>query len=522
MKLTILSTSDTHGYLLPTDYRDRQLDANFGLTKAATVINREKAAATGPVLVIENGDFLQGSAFAYYQAKVAQQYTGMTSVYNSLPYQVGIVGNHEFNYGKDYLTNAIKSSTRHFLCANILNDDGTPAFGDPYEIFELEGLKVAVLGLTTQYIPHWESPEHLTGLHFTSALAAAKKYVPELRQQADIVVVAYHGGFERDIEGGKPTEALTGENEGYQLLTEVPGIDALVTGHQHREIATVHQGIPTTQPGSKAAYVGKITLTLADDKSVLAADAELLSTAAAASTEDLTPALLADNENVEDWLDQPLGTTEGDLTITDPFAVRLKPHPYIQFVQDVQRAATNTKISGTALFNNDGQGFGSTITFRSVLTNYIYPNTLAVVHLSGADLRAALEQSANYFALTADGEIGVNPKFERPKPQHYNYDMYAGIHYIIDVAQPQGQRITELTYAGQPIQASDQLEVVVNQYRAVGGGNYQMFTADKIVREVTEDMTEIIADYLREHPVVKAKTEQNFRVINSSSNSIVD
>ena len=231
---------------------------------------------------------------------------------------------------------------------------------------------------------------------------------------------------------------------------------------------------------------------------------------------------MADNENVEDWLDQSLGTTEGDLTITDPFAVRLKPHPYIQFVQDVQRAATNTKISGTALFNNDGQGFGSTITFRSVLTNYIYPNTLAVVHLSGADLRAALEQSANYFALTADGKIGVNPKFERPKPQHYNYDMYAGIHYIIDVTQPQGQRITELTYAGQPIQASDQLEVVVNQYRAVGGGNYQMFTADKIVREVTEDMTEIIADYLREHPVVKAETEQNFQVINSSSNSIVD
>ncbi|WP_125605643.1 bifunctional metallophosphatase/5'-nucleotidase [Lapidilactobacillus bayanensis] len=513
MKLTILSTSDTHGYLLPTDYRDRQLNAKFGLTRAATILKTEQAQADGPVLMIENGDFLQGSAFAYYQAKIAQQYFGMTSVYNSIPYQVGIVGNHEFNYGKDYLTNAIKYSTRHFLCANILNEDGTPAFGAPYEIINLAGLNVAVLGLTTQYIPHWESPEHLAGLKFTSALAAAQKYVPELRQQADVVVVAYHGGFERDIESGQPTEALTGENEGYELLTMVPGIDALVTGHQHREIATVHQGIPITQPGSKAAYVGKMTLTLDDAKKVTAASAELLSTAAASPDEDLTPALVLDNENVEDWLDQPLGTTTGDLTITDPFVVRTKPHPYIQFVQDVQRAATNTKISGTALFNNDGQGFGQTITFRSVLTNYIYPNTLAVVKLTGADLRAALEQTANYFTLDASGAIGVNPKFEKPKPQHYNYDMYAGINYVINVSQPIGQRITELTYQGRAIAPDDELEVVVNQYRAVGGGNYQMFTADKIVREVTEDMTEIIADYLQKHPVVTAETENNFKVV---------
>lgn len=513
MKLTILSTSDTHGYLLPTDYRDRQLNAKYGLTKAATVIKDEQAQAEGPVLIIENGDFLQGSAFAYYQAKIAQQYFDMTSVYNGIPYQVGIVGNHEFNYGKDYLTNAIKYSKRHFLCANILNEDGTPAFGQPYEIFDMDGLKVAVLGLTTQYIPHWESPEHLQGLKFISALEAAQKYVPELKQQADVMVVAYHGGFERDIETGAPTEALTGENEGYELLTKVPGIDALVTGHQHREIATVHDGIPTTQPGSKATFVGKITLDLDDAKKVESASAELLSTADATPDEELTPALVLDNENVEDWLDKPLGETEGDLTITDPFTVRTQPHPYIQFIQDVQRAATNTKISGTALFNNDGQGFGKTITFRSVLTNYIYPNTLAVVKLTGAELRAALEQTANYFDLDNQGEIGVNPKFEHPKPQHYNYDMYAGINYVINVSQPKGQRITTLTYQGKDIQPDDQLEVVVNQYRAVGGGNYQMFTVDKIVREVTEDMTEIIADYLQEHPVLKAYTENNFKVI---------
>lgn len=515
MKLTILSTSDTHGYLLSTDYRDRELNANFGLTKAASVIADEQEKAQGPVLIIENGDFLQGSAYSYYQAKVAKQVVGMTSVYNALPYQVGIIGNHEFNYGVDYLRAAIHNSKRQFLCANILDEHGKPAFGKPYEVVDYGELKVAVLGLTTQYIPHWEAPEKISGLVFESAAETAQKWVPQLHQLADIVVVAYHGGFERDLQTGTPTEVLSGENEGYELLKHVDGIDALVTGHQHREVAEVIDGIPTTQPGSKATHVGKMVLTLDEKRQVTGATAELLVTANATANNQLTDNLLADNGNVEDWLDQPLGTTEGDLTIQDPFAVRIAPHPYIQFVQDVQRAATQTKISGTALFNNDGQGFGSVITFRSVLTNYIYPNTLAVVKLTGADLKAALEQSAEYFIQDQSGTITVNPRFIKPKPQHYNYDMYAGVDYIIDVSQPVGQRITTLTVGQVPVEPNQELEVVVNQYRAVGGGNYRMFTADKIVREVTEDMTEIIADYLREHPVVKAETEENFRVIAS-------
>lgn len=518
MKLTILSTSDTHGYLLPTDYASRDQQQPFGLSRAATVIKQEQAAAgADPVLVIENGDFLQGSPLSYYLAKISGDLTPLTTAYNQIDYQVGIVGNHEFNYGTDYLQKAIKQSHRHFLCANILDEQGQPAFGQPYEIFDLQGLKVAVLGLTTQYIPHWEAPEKIKGLTFQSATACAQAWVPKLRQLADLVVVAYHGGFERDLQTQVPTEALTGENEGAQLLKEVPGIDALVTGHQHRELAEISQGVPTTQPGSKGTYVGKIVLTLNDQKQVTDQSATLLKTADAQPDPAMIAQLTPTNNLVEDWLDQALGKTEGDLTITDPMAVRLHPHPYIQFVQDVQRAAMHADISGTALFNNDGRGFGPVITFRSILTNYIYPNTLAVEQISGADLKAALEKSATYFVPAANGKVGVNQKFVKPKPQHYNYDMYAGIDYVIDVAQPVGQRVTKLQYHGQDVQPNQQLAVVMNQYRAVGGGNFKMFTAAKIIREDTTDMTELIADYLRQHPLIKATTENNFQVINSQA-----
>ncbi|WP_261805809.1 bifunctional metallophosphatase/5'-nucleotidase [Lapidilactobacillus luobeiensis] len=515
MKLTILSTSDTHGYLLPTDYTSRTSQTNFGLSRAATVIKAEKAAAGAePVLVIENGDFLQGSPLAYYAAKVSHDLTPLSAAYDQIPYQVGIVGNHEFNYGADYLRQAISQSHRHFLCANILDEQGRPAFGQPYEILTFGDLKVAVLGLTTQYIPHWEAPEKIQGLTFKSAVSTAQEYVPRLHELADLVVVAYHGGFERDLTTAKPTEALTGENEGSALLAEVPGIDALVTGHQHRELADLVGQVPITQPGAKGAFVGKITLDWEQaTKKVTAATAALIATASAQPDPEIVAQLSPLNQAVEDWLDQPLGTTTGDLTIKDPMAVRMHPHPYIQFVQDVQRAATGAKISGTALFNNEGRGFGRTITFRSVLTNYIYPNTLAVERITGADLRTALEQSAGYFSLADTGQVTVSERFKDPKPQHYNYDMYAGIDYVIDVSRPEGHRITKLTYQGQPIRPEQQLDVVINQYRAVGGGNYAMFKAAKIIKENPADMTELIADYLRQHPQVNATTEDNFRVI---------
>jgi len=227
------------------------------------------------------------------------------------------------------------------------------------------------------------------------------------------------------------------------------------------------------------------------------------------------PAILAPLQTlraqVEDWLDKPLGQVEGDMRIDDPFAARVREVPYIEFIQKVQMAATGADISGTALFNNEGRGFGQSITMRDVVTNYIYPNTLAVVALTGADLKAALEQNAEYFSLE-DGHLIVTPRFEKPKPQHYNYDMYEGIDYTLDIRQPVGSRVTTLRYHGQPVTETATYEVVVNQYRAGGGGNFPMFDTDKIVRENQKDMTELIADYLLQHPVIQATANHNFQI----------
>ena len=240
MKLTILSTSDIHGYIYPTDYKQRNQDLPFGLLKINSIIKEIKANETDPVLVIDNGDFLQGSPLTYYTAKQTKQPAFYTSILNDIGFDAGVLGNHEFNYGKEYLTEALMTLDHPILCANILNDQGQAAFGKPYELFTFDNLTVAVLGLTTQYIPNWEQPASIAGLSFQSAVTCAQEYVPKLQELADIIIVSYHGGFEKDLITDDPTEALTGENEGYELLKRIPGIDVLLTGHQHREIAAVN------------------------------------------------------------------------------------------------------------------------------------------------------------------------------------------------------------------------------------------------------------------------------------------
>lgn len=519
MKIKILSTSDVHGYIYPTNFTSREDYHGLGYLKAGTVIEslRKQAQRDGDVLLyIEDGDFVEGSPMTdyAYQVRADRDYNlDLVKMVNHLQADVGILGNHEFNYGSEYLNPTLAGRNYPILNANMQEGPDYHIIDAPYKIFEKQGIKIGILGLTTQYIPHWEQPEHIQGWKFESALKAAQKYVPEIRQQADIVVVAYHGGFERDLETGKPTEALTGENEGYQLLTEVPGIDALVTGHQHRQIAAVVNGIPTTQPGFRGEKVGCITLELNDDKQVVGAQAELIDTDPAdkeATMEQLTSAW---HDDVEDWLDQTITTIDGDMQIHDPMQARLHGHAYLDLVNQVEMEATGADIAGTALFNDEVTGLGHQVTIRNVMNSYVYPNTLVVEQISGSDLKAALERCASFFDLHDDGHLSVSKDFSYPKMQLYNYDYYSGIDYTFDLRKPQGQRVVELKYHGKDIQPTDQLKVAINQYRAVGGGDYPMYSIDKAVKLVEEEMPRMIIAYLQQHPEIKAVQPTNLKVI---------
>ncbi|MEC0123464.1 bifunctional metallophosphatase/5'-nucleotidase [Paenibacillus pabuli] len=533
----ILVTSDLHGAIRPIHYNTNAYRP-AGLALLASLIRRERERSP-ELLLVDNGDLLQGSPLASYAASFVSDHEvhPFINVLNELGYDAAVMGNHEFNYGQNLLRKAVEDSHFPWLSANIVNGEkteketravappgaGIPAFGPPYLIRTLSsGVKIALLGATTHYIPNWEHPKNIEGLQFLDALETIRAWVGYIREheQPDVLVVSYHGGFESDLETGEPAERLTGENQAYAICRDIDGIDVLLTGHQHRQLTAEIHGVTVIQPGFSGNGAGHVSvqlerlsngkwqiagkqarLLLMDEHSDVQPDAAVMK---------LTDELEA---KAQAWLDQPIGEVAGDLSITDPAALRLGAHPFIAFVHQVQMEATGAQISNTALLSEEARGFGSRITVRDVLSNFIYPNTLTVLELRGQDIRDALEQTARYFEVEASGKVVVNPAYMQPKPQHYNYDMWAGIEYELDISKPVGSRVVKLEREGIPVKMEATYSVVMNSYRAAGGGDYAMYPGKKVLHEGATDMAALVEDYIRRHQPLTVEQANNWKVI---------
>lgn len=519
-QLVVMETSDIHGNVLPINYGTNS-KAELGIAKVATLLKQERQKHEHTI-TIDNGDLIQGTPLTYHYAKFQRELPNpMITILNDLNFDASVIGNHEFNYGLELLNQAVKQSKHPWLSANIVNaETGEPYFGKPYLIKSYpNGPRVGILGLTTKYIPNWEKEEHIKGLSFEDVVETAKKWVKVLKEDemVDLVVVSYHGGFERDLETGEPTETLTGENQGYQLCMEVEGIDVLLTGHQHRQIAgNKINGVLVVQPGCNGLTLGKVTVTFQKEHSayhVVEKESELLSVEGVEPDSQVVDTIQTYEEAVQEWLDQPIGHIKGDMTVTDPMAIRLGDNPLIEFINKVQMDAAGVDVSNTALFDNYSPGFPPNVTMRNVVANYIYPNTLIVLKVTGQIVKDALERSAGYFELRPDGSVDVSKDFTTPKPQHYNYDMWEGIEYELDIRKPVGERVTRLVYKGKKLMPDEELHVVMNNYRAGGGGDYLMYKGCPVVKDIPIDVSELIANYILEHKVIEATVNHNWKVI---------
>ncbi|ANQ54130.1 2', 3'-cyclic nucleotide 2'-phosphodiesterase [Thermosipho sp. 1063] len=514
VQLVILHTSDLHGNILPISYATNK-PSDVGLAKIATLVKQMRKEC-GNVILIDSGDLIQGTPLEYYHARIDNKpIDPMILVMNKLGYSAWTLGNHEFNYGLDILNKAVSEAQFPALSANILDENGNPVF-KPYHIVNVGGIKVGILGLTTKFIPNWEDPKNIKGLKFEDPVKVAKKYVKELRDKVDVIVVAYHGGLERDPETGTPTEELTGENQGYQLLQEVNGIDVLLLGHQHRTIAAKINGVPVSMPSKWGKYLGKIVLNLEKVNGkwkIIDSSVEEIPVKGVEADNEVVAMAKPYEEKVQAWLDQPVGYAKGDFWIYDPLFARLQDNSLIEFVNKVQMYYSKAKISSTALFNNDIKGWKSgPITLRDINAVYIYPNTLKVIKVTGKDIKEALEKSADYFAFN-NFKVSVNKTWVEPKPRHYNYDMWEGISYKIVLNNPSGNRIIDLMFEGKPIEMDKEYEIVLNNYRAGGGGGYTMFKGKPVVREVMMEVSELMADYVLNRKEIKATTDNNWEAV---------
>lgn len=488
MKVTILATSDVHGHIWPEDEMSASLKP-YGLAKAASCIKALRETG-GTVAVLDNGDLLQGTAFTSQLRASEKDWAvhPIVACLNGINYDAAVPGNHEFDYGLPFLEKCTAGMNFPYLSANIKTLEGKPFF-EPYTILERDGIRIGIIGLTTNHVPRWANPDNICGLRFTDPVQEAAYWVPVVRKKADLVLIAYHGGIECDMDTGAPTEYETGENAGYRLATEIPGIDGLITGHQHRRMAGKCGSLPYVQPGYGGAYVGALSFELAyiEGKWVVAqSKAELVDTAPFAPDPDLLDGLAAWHEKNRQWLDAPLSNL-------------LEKHDeaILEQLHTVMTCASGTGVSGLCLQHASE----TSLNMRQVLRYFPFPNTFAVMRLTNRELKAVIQRAAQFFTLNEQGRLSPFGK-EYVRNGDGIGELFAGLEYEISGADLEAVRMSGEDLA--------ETELVVNNHRALLDDGHPLFSLEYITRELMISTADLLAQEIAEQQIIIPAVTRSF------------
>ncbi len=507
IEFKMIYTSDTHGRVTAYDFMKKSYGP-FGLSRLNQYLNEMKE----PYLLIDNGDFLQGSPLldVTRKEKISQP---VAKVFNQMGYQYVTVGNHDFNFGLDYLNQFESQFKGEILCANLFRD-GKPYF-KTHAIHEIKGIKIALIGLVTEYIPIWERQENIPALEFKDVVEVTRNLIQthELKTNADLIVVMYHGGYEQNPSTHEPYGQKTVENKGYQLF-EIPEIDILLTGHQHVPQIHTRNHRLTMQTSHNASNAGVVHIEMEKDQGryrLINIQPELISLGAYPVDLSIESVVQDEIKRTETYLSKFVGTLETDMTIHSPLSARVKKHPLFQLINHIQMEYTGAQISCSSL-PNDTHGLPTSVTLNDIFVSFPFENDLVVLEVTGKQVMEALELNATYFDINGD-EIVVNRKFLHPKVEHYNYDVYDGIDYEIHVGKPIGSRVQHVLINNQHMDLHKTYTLALNSYRSTGSGGFDMFKEATIIKQYPVSYVELISQYIEKHPNLKLDVMNNVHVI---------
>jgi 2',3'-cyclic-nucleotide 2'-phosphodiesterase / 3'-nucleotidase len=512
LKITLLATTDLHGNLLPYDYYTAQ-PASRGLAKIATLIQAARAESPNNLL-IDCGDTIQGTPMEAVHQQYVQHGDGippphdpMMLAMNAIGYDAMVVGNHEFNFGLKNLAWARADAHFPWISSNIVTAaGGTVEPFAPYFIKTVAGVRIAIVGVTTPLIPDWEAEEHYRGYRFELGVDAVRRTVAEVREREhpDIVIVAAHAGLDGDAK----------ENMVREIATGVRGIDAIVFGHSHQQLASLQIGdVLLMQPKNWGISLGEMDFVLEPKETsgwkIVSKSSRLI---------PVTPDTAADPKIVEigrpyhELAERYLSTAVAEAPVSlDSRLARVEDSALIDAIQQVQLYYSKADVSFASSFNARVSVPQGPVTIRQIAALYIYENQLYVLEGNGKMVRDALENSARYYNTCAS-DCSHGPLINS-QVIGYNYDMAEGVEYEIDLTQPPGQRIRNLRWHGKPLDDNQPLRIAVNNYRAGGSAGYSMFRGAKVVWRSPDEIRDLVIQYYSEHKTLPTHPENNWRVV---------
>jgi 2',3'-cyclic-nucleotide 2'-phosphodiesterase/3'-nucleotidase/5'-nucleotidase len=494
--LVVAATTDVHGRLRGWDYYADAPDTLRGLSRSATIIDSVRRAHPGKVVLVDAGDLLQGNPLTYVAARVDSAAPHpVIAAMNAMAYDAAALGNHEFNYGLPTLTKAIGQARFPFLAANAYLPNGRRAYGASH-IVQRGGVRVAIVGATTPGAMIWDR-DNLTGrLEVRDIVPDVAREVRAVRDRADAVVVVMHSGLGEPSSYDTVSSGLPSENVGARIAREVPGVDLIVIGHSHREVAdTVINGVMVMQPRNWATSVALATLSMVRQGStwhVARKRGQIVRDAGHPEA----PAVVAATQRAHDatvrWVNQTLGMTP---VAWRADSARVSDTPLIDFMLDVMARASGADLAATAAFDIGAALDAGPITVAEVARLYPYDNTLRAVRITGRQLRDYLEFSARYYRTAGTPEAATSPT--DPSVPGYNFDIIAGADYTLDISRPIGSRITRLQVKGRDVTDADRFTMALNNYRQTGGGGYAMLRGAPVVYDKQEEIRDLLIAEVR-------------------------
>lgn len=518
--IQILATSDVHGKFYPYDYAINEESKSGSLAQIATAVKKYK---TDNTIIVDVGDTIQDNySEMFFKDKIHPMMLAM----NEIGYDVWAIGNHEFNYGVDNLKNIMKQSTSKVLIGNLYNPDGT-RFSDAYTIIEKEGIKIGIIGMCTPNITKWDSV-NLKDYTVTDPVEETKKLVKELREKVDVLIATVHMGEDNEYEVPN-----SGAND---LANACPELDLIVAAHEHKLVeGTYVNNVLIVENKSSGATMSKVNISLEKDENkskIVDIKSESIKISEYEPDKELSKKLKPYDERAKKEANIIIGELVGgklvpENEIKDIPQAQIEPTPLIDFINEVQMYYAGAQVSSAALFNTNANLEPGKIKKSDTSLIYKYGNTLYKVEMTGKQLKKYMEWTVSYYNTYKPGDLTIS---FNENIRGFNYDMFSGVDYQIDISKEPGNRIKNLKWSktGKEVKDDEKFIIAVNNYRV----NTHLLSYGEIYEEGEElpkvleidvngkigGVRELIGDYIKnvKSGKIKANNPKNWEIIGNN------